>query len=192
MKKILVALVLLATTVQAEEPAKKAKSEADAMMEYYIETAKPVAEHQRLATLTGPWKVTTRFWFGPDAEPQSSSGNGSGRMVLGGRFLLLESDVKGAFDAESMTILGFDRRTNDYTLTGIDTLGTYSITASGKYDEAGKAVVLHGSYAQPPSGQEQKYRFVWTTPSPREHLLTLYFAMGGKDVRVAETRFWRD
>ncbi len=192
MRKALIVLLLLATSAHAEEPAKKSKSEIDAAMEYYIETAKPVAEHQRLAELTGPWKVTTRLWFGPDAEPQTSNGTGSGRMILGGRFLVLETDVKGAFDAQAWTLMGFDRRTNDYTLTGIDTLGTYSITAAGKFDAAQKGVILHGSYAQPPSGKEQKYRFVWTTPSPREHLLTLYFLMGGKGVRVAETRFARD
>lgn len=192
MKKILVVLLLLATTIEAEEPAKKAKSEVDAMMEMYIETAKPVAEHQRLAELTGPWKVTTSLWFSPDGEAHVSSGTGSGRMILGGRFLVIESDLKGSFGAESMTIIGFDRRTNEYTMTGIDTLATYSIAAAGKYDAAQKGVVLHGSYAQPPSGQQQQYRFVWTTPSPREHLFTLYFLMDGKDVRVAVTRYSRE
>jgi hypothetical protein len=120
-----------------------------------------------------------------------ATGSSTGRSIIGGRFLILETTMKGAFDAESMNLFGFDRRTGDYTMTGVDTLGTYAISAAGKYDEVQKGVVLHGSYAQPPSGTEQKYHFRWTRPNDREHLLTLYFVMGGKDVRVAETHFVR-
>lgn len=184
--KRLIVLLLLAVPLLAQEAK---KSESDAMMEAYVEAAKPVAEHERIAELAGPWKVTTRFWFGPDT--MTSTGKGEGRMVLGGRFLVLDTDTKGAFDAQSMTIYGFDRRTSDYTLVGYDTLGTYYITAAGKYDAAGKGVVLRGSYKQPPANTEQAYRFVWTRPSETEHLLTLFFLMDGKDVRIAETRLER-
>jgi hypothetical protein len=189
MKRIIVAL-LFATVAVAQEK-EKPKSATEQMMDFYIESAKPVAEHERLSALTGPWKVTTTLWFDPAGEPQRSAGTATGKMILGGRFLQIDADTKGAFGSESLTIIGFDRRTSEYTLVGFDTLGTYWISAAGKYDQAEKGVVLAGSYAQPPSGQMQAYRFVWTTPHEREHLLTLYFAMGGKDVRVAETRYTR-
>lgn len=193
-KRMIAGLLLIALTsamsALAQDDAAKKKAEEDAMMAYYVESAKPVAEHARLAELTGPWKVTTKLWFG-SGEPQTVTGTGSGRLILGGRFVELLADTKGAFDQEALTIFGFDRRTSDYTMVGFDTLGTYYITAAGKYDEAQKGVVLHGSYAQPPNLQQQKYHFVWTRPSEKEHVMTLYFAMDGKDVRVAETRFVR-
>jgi Protein of unknown function (DUF1579) len=188
MKKLLVALVLTALSAGAQEAQKK--SEGDAMMEYYIEQAKPVKEHERLAALAGPWKVTSTMWFGDQA--MASTGKGSGKMILGGRFLQLDAAMTGELSAEFLTLMGYDRRTGEYTMIGLDTVGTYYITAAGKYDEAKKAVVLHGSYMQPPTNQEQKYYFVWTNPGPREHLMTLYFTMGGTDVRVAETRYTRD
>jgi len=188
MKKLLVALILTALTVSAQDPPKK--SEADAMMEYYIDQAKPVKEHERVAALAGPWKTTSTFWFGGDA--MTSSGSGSGQMILGGRFLKLDAHTTGQYSTEYLTMLGYDRRTGEYTMVGFDTLGTYYITAAGKYDEAKKAVVLHGSYLQPPANQEQKYYFVWTTPNPREHVMNLYFTMGGKDVRIAETKYTRE
>ena len=191
MKKMIAGLLLIAMSASAQDDAAKKKAEEDAVMAYYVEAAKPVAEHQRLAELTGPWKVTSKFWFGADAEPQTVTGTGSGKLILGGRFLELLTDTKGAFDQEALTILGFDRRTSDYTMVGYDTLGTYYITAAGKYDEAQKGIVLHGSYAQPPNMQQQKYHFIWTKLSEKEHVMTLYFAMDGKDVRVAETRFVR-
>jgi hypothetical protein len=188
MKSMLAVLLALATTVAGEEP--KKKSEAEAAMEYYVEMAKPVEEHKRLAELAGSWKVTTKLWFGP-GEPMSANGSGSGRMILGGRFLVLETDVKGALGSEAMTLMGFDRRTNEYTMTSADTLGTYTITAAGRYDDAKKGIVLHGSYAQPPTGQEQKYWFLWTRPSDKEQVMALYFVTNGKDTLVAETRMVR-
>ncbi len=190
MKRMIVGVLLIAMSATAQDAAKK-KAEEEAVMAFYIESAKPVAEHTRLAELTGPWKVTTRLWFG-DGEPQIASGTGTGTMILGGRFLELTADVKGgAMMQESLTIFGFDRRTSEYTMVGFDTLGTYYITAAGKHDDARKGIVLRGSYAQPPNMQQQAYHFVWTKPSEKEHLLTLYFTMDGKDVRVAETRMTR-
>lgn len=194
MKNWIVTLLLCAMPVLAQDApeAAKKKSDFDKMMEFYLDAAKPVSEHERLAAMTGPWKVTTSMWFDPSQPAQTAAGSGNGRMILGGRFLQLDASIGGPFAAESLTVMGFDRRTNEYTLVGFDTLGTYYITAAGKYDAARKAVVLNGSYLQPPANTEQKYTFVWSSPSAREHLLTLYFQMNGNDVRVAETRYTRD
>jgi hypothetical protein len=193
-KTITVLLSLFALNVVwpagAQETEKK-KSEADAVMEYYAEQAKPVAEHKRLAELAGPWKTKSNLWFG-SGDPVNVSGSASGKMILGGRFLELHATAKEPLHLEAITLMGFDRRTGEYTLIGLDTGGTYYITAAGKWDEAKKAVVMHGSYLQPPANTEQKYHFVWATPSPREHVLTLFFNMSGKDVQVAETRYTRE
>ncbi len=193
MKKMLAALLLCAAPLIAQEQKKPTQAEIDAMMAFYVESAKPVAEHKRLAELVGPWKVTTKLWFDPAGEPHTATGRGTGKLILGGRFLSLETNVKGGgIDSEALTLFGFDRRTSDYTLVGLDTLGTYYITAAGKWDEAKKAVVLHGSYLQPPANEEQKYYFTWSTPSPREHVMSLYFLTGSKEMLVSETRFMRE
>lgn len=160
-------------------------------LDFYIEQAKPVAEHKKLEELAGAWRMTTKMWFGGDA-PKVSNGMGMAKMILGGRFLALEASVTGDLDTHSFTIFGYDRRTGDYTMVAYDDLGTYYITAAGKYDEAKKGIVFDGSYAQPPSGKEQKYRFVLGKTKPNEVLFTLDFQMGGKDVRVAETTFTRN
>lgn len=190
-KTMAVLLSLLAFAAGAQEGEKK-KTEAEAMIEYYIESAKPVAEHKRLLEMTGPWKTSSKLWFGP-GDPMIASGTASGQMILGGRFLQLEGSVKdGPMPMQHLTLVGFDRRTSEYTLVGFDTGGTYYITAAGKWDDAKKGLVLHGSYLQPPANTEQKYYFVWTMPSPREHVMTMYFVMGGKDVQIAETRYTRE
>jgi hypothetical protein len=184
MKKILIVLWLfvLAMPALAQEAPKKPSDEE--MLAYYIETARPVEQHQRLVDLAGDWNVTTKLWFDPAGQPKVATGKGKGKMILGGRFVSVETDLGGDLPSQALTIFGFDRRTNEYTLVGFDTLGTYYIDAAGK-TEGGK-VVLNGSYAQPPAGNLQKYRFVWTRSAGGE-LLTLYFDMAGKDVKVAET-----
>jgi hypothetical protein len=192
MRKTLVAVLMMAALpLAAQEQKKPDAAPAADPMAAYIEMAKPVAEHKRLEEMAGRWNVTTSLWFDPAGKPVVSSGTGVGRMILGGRFLSLENDVGGQLPSQSLTIYGFDRRTNDFTLVGYDTLGTYYIEAAGKRDEAQNGIVLHGSYLQPPANREQKYRFVWTRPSADEHLTTLHFLIGEQWVRIAETRMTR-
>ena len=167
------------------------KQSVDQVMAGYIEAARPVREHDRLKTLAGSWKITTQLWMSP-GKPLTGRGASTGRMVLGGRFLQMNATTKKPLPSESLTIFGFDRRTGEYTMTGFDTMGTYSISAAGRYNEPDQGVVLTGSYAMPPTGQNQKYRFVWKTPSPDQHVLSLYFALpDGKEMLVAETAFDR-
>ena len=189
MNRLLV-LVLAATPLFAQTAQ---KDSTEAMIDMYVELAKPVPQHQKLAEMSGKWNVTTKLWFNPAEPPRVASGKATGRLILGGRFLQLDASVKGGgMDADSMTLIGFDRRTNDYTMIGLDTLGTYYITAAGKYDEAAKGILLDGSYAMPPTGQNQKYRFTWRQDSPDEHVLILHFDVpGGTPMLVAETTLRR-
>jgi Protein of unknown function (DUF1579) len=180
MKRAWLVLLLVALPLSADDP-----------LDFYVENAKPVAEHKTIAELAGPWKVTTTLWFDPNGAPKVGKGEGAGRIILGGRFVELDTKVSGDFPSHSIHIFGFDRRTSEFTLIGLDDLATYSITAAGKRDAAKNAIVLDGSYKQPQDGKDQSYRFVWTRPAANEHLLTLYFIVGGKDVRVAETRLVR-
>jgi hypothetical protein len=190
MKRLLLAILITVPTLAQEPP--KSDPSAD-MMQMYIDMAKTVPEHARLRELAGRWNMTMKLWFNPSEPPRVASGTAMGRLILGGRFLQLDGSVRGGgIDADSVTIFGFDRRTSDYTLIGLDTLGTYYITAAGKHDTVAKGIVLEGSYAQPPSGQTQKYRFTWLTDSRGEHVLQLHFDVpGGQPALVAETTMKR-
>jgi hypothetical protein len=184
-----VAIAILLSTVLAVSAAAqdKKKSHSEAMMEMYAELAKPVASHDRLHTFAGKWNVVSKMWMSPGAPPLSAKGTAKGHMILGGRFLQLDTSLSGPFASDSLTILGFDRRTSDYTMVGYDTMGTYYITAAGKHDVAKNALVLDGSYAQPPHGGMQSYRFVLDQPRASEHRMRLYFTMpDGKDMLVNE------
>jgi hypothetical protein len=113
-------------------------------------------------------------------------------MILGGRFLQMHATTRGKLPVESLGIWGYDTRTSEYTMNGYDTMGTYSIAAAGRYDEAKKALVLEGSYLQPPENAPQRYRFLLTSPRSNERVLTLlYLLPNGRETKVAETRYTR-
>jgi hypothetical protein len=182
---ILLAIILASPILANGE--KEKKSDSQAVMDMYIEMAKPVASHDRLRAFTGTWNVASSMWMSPSEPPLRVNGTATGRMILGGRFLQLDTTLGAPYAEEMLTILGFDGRTNEYTLVGYDTLGTYYITAAGKHDAVKNAIVLDGEYAQPPSGTMQSYRFVLEQPRPAEHRMRLYFAMpDGKDMLVSE------
>lgn len=155
--------------------------------------ARPGPEHERLQGLEGTWELTARWWMGPDAEPVEVTGTGTNRMILDGRFLEMHSELSGnpyfrdedgtPTPMESRVVYGFDRRSDEYTLVGFDTLGTYYVTAAGTWDRGRNTITLHGEDEDPALGVKQKYdmhlrfeaedRVVWDivveTPEGDEH-----------------------
>lgn len=183
----------LAASAAAQTPPEAATPKAPAdEMAMYEEMARPVAEHARLTALGGKWNMSMKMWFDPAKEPMIWTGTSTITPILGGRFIEIDADLTGPMPVESLTVAGFDRRTSEYTMVGFDTMGTYWISAAGKWNDAQKAVTLHGSYVQPPAQTTQKYHFVWTFKNSNEHRMTLYFATpGAGDVLVAETVYTR-
>ncbi|HWW61707.1 MAG TPA: DUF1579 family protein, partial [Thermoanaerobaculia bacterium] len=169
MKRMLALITLTSSLLLLAPP-----MAAETMLDAYAEAAKTVPEHKRLAELAGKWNVTTKFWMDPAKAPSITTGKATNTLVLGGRFLSSAAQTAGGgLSYEALTIFGFDRRTDDYTLTGYDSMGTYSIAAAGKFDALRNGVALAGSYLQPPEMKEQQYLFVWSHPSKDLHIFTL-------------------
>lgn len=135
---ILLAIVFSASTAFAQTQPSPAE------IEKMLESLRPTTEHGELATLEGRWTVEGTFLMG--GPPMKASGSMTNRMILGGRFLVSEgtsNNPSGIGDPTIglMSIYGFDRRTNDFTIVGYDTLGTYYVTAAGKKTPDGKIVM---------------------------------------------------
>ena len=131
-----------------------------------LEPMKPVAEHQELATLAGRWTQEVTYSMG--GPPMKSSGTVTNRMVLGGRFLISEGGSAnpagpGMGDpiVETMSIYGFDRRTKEFTIVHLDTLGTYYVAAAGNRTEP-RTVVMRGETLDDHAGAQamRKYDMV--------------------------------
>jgi hypothetical protein len=185
---LLTVLVLGATIVFAQEkPAEKPQQppmpggqSMEEMMKQAQQMAAPAEQHQDLAKLEGQWKVNGKFMM-PGAPPMTFTGTNDCRMILGGRFLRIEGKAQSAqpgMNSESLTVLGYDKRTGKYTLWGIDTYGTYSINATGDWDEATKTATYLGENEEPGMGKVP-FKFVVHHPDDDHYTLELHMQFPG-------------
>ena len=136
----------------------------------------PGPEHEQLARWVGEWDAEVKIWMSPDGEPMVSSNKTTARMILGGRFL--QSEASGEFmgmTVESMGIMGFDRRSEEFTTVGFDTLGTYYVTAKGTYDEETKTLTMRGEDYDAALGHTQEYEFAFTWIDDDHYTMALTF-----------------
>jgi hypothetical protein len=155
-------LMLIAGTLTfAQEPPSEA--EMQAMWERAMMLAQPGPEHEELARYTGVWNMEVKHWSTPGAEPVAYAGVSESRMILGGRFLESTwTSGEGEMAMEGISIMGFDRRHEEYTVIGLDTWGTYWVAAQGPYDEATKTITMYGEDNDPVFGMVQQYDFRMT------------------------------
>ena len=146
-------LLAAALPAAAQEPANEEQRQK---MQAMMAAMQPGPEHARLARLAGSWDVEITMWSGPGGESFKAAASAENRMILGGRFL--ESRVVGGqppMQIESLTLMGFDRRFDRYTTIGLDTWGTYYVTAAGTMTDS--LVNMHGTDEDPIAGHTQVY-----------------------------------
>jgi hypothetical protein len=171
---------------QQPSDAEKAK-----MAAAVYELAKPGAEHKQLEGLVGGWDMEVKYWAQPGKPPMTFKGTCQNRMILGGRFLVSEGKSgEGQVATETMTIIGYDRRHKKYTTIGLDTMGTYWVTASGPYDDSRKAIVMYGEDIDPMLGT-QKYDIVTRVIGPNQYVVEIIFkdaghTGGAKELKLVE------
>jgi hypothetical protein len=154
-------LVLALPAVVAAQERKPTEEEIAKLQAIYMESMQPGPEHERLKKLVGHWDQEVRMWPEPGAEPMTFKGTAEGKMILGDRFLVTEAAFgEGAMSAQSMMILGFDRRNGWYTSAAYDTQGTYHVAAHGTWDAELGAVVMHGEDTVVAAGHTQTWDFV--------------------------------
>jgi hypothetical protein len=128
-----------------------------------VEAMMPGPEHQMLARYAGSWQLETTIWPQPGAEPMTMASTAESEMVLGGRFLMSRgsSNFMGQ-EVETLNLLGFDRRSKEFTLEAFDTMGTYSVGARGAMGADGRTAVLRGTDYDAIGQLTQVYDFVIT------------------------------
>ncbi len=155
---VLLAVVLGPAVAMAQEL--PAGEELEAMVAKSLELAAPGPEHVRFERMVGTWDAHMTLWSQPGAEPIVVEGTTESELILGGRYLLQSTVLpEGYFAGESITILGFDRRSGEYTLIGLDTVGTYWVTAQGPAS-GDREAVLSGEDFDPVFDGTQEYDFV--------------------------------
>lgn len=132
-------------------------------LQQMLEAMRPVAEHKELAALAGRW--TQEITYSMGGAPMKASGTVTNRMVLGGRFLVSEGTSPnpagpglGDPAMEFMTTYGFDRRTQEFTIIGLDTMGTYYVTAAGTKTDA-RTIVMRGETLDEHAGSREMRKY---------------------------------
>ena len=144
-----------AAPTASEAPAVEALS-AEAMAKMMM-LAQPGPEHEELMRYAGDWVGEVSIGSSPGGPTLTQTSDSTCRAILGGRFLELRS--AGEFMGqpfEALSYIGYDRRNEVWNLIGLDTLGTYWVTGSGKREDDG-VVRMHGRDKEPMG--EQGYWF---------------------------------
>ena len=153
-----------------------------------LEPMRPVAEHQELAALAGRWTQEVTYSMG---QTMKSTGTVTNRMILGGRFLVSEGSAAnpagpgiGDPTLETMSLYGFDRRTKEFTIVHLDTMGTYYVTAAGNKTEP-RTVVMRGESLDDhsgasPGGETRKYDMVLKFIDGNTYVTEIIFYFPGR------------
>lgn len=151
-------------------------AEQAAAFEQYMKLAQPGPEHEMLAELEGKWDMSGWVMPAPGAAPLDFTGKCLNEMIIGGRFLQMTSESgEGDMYTETMSIIGFDRRSNKFTYIGMDTWGTYFVTAAGNYDEKTKTISMYGEDVDEAAGFTQKYDQVLQMIDKDKFILSVVF-----------------
>ena len=156
MRREVSTLVLLAALAAPAAGQGPANEEQRQKMQAMMAAMQPGPEHARLARLAGTFDVEITMWSGPGGDSMKAAAVAENRMILGGRFL--ESRTTGGqppMQIESLSLVGFDRRHGKYTSIGLDTWGTYYVTAAGTMTDS--LVTMHGTDDDPIAGHTQVY-----------------------------------
>lgn len=150
---LLVALTLAAGFTGAVI-AQQAKPDKKQIQQIVDQMSAPAPEHRLLDPLVGSFDQSIEY-TGGGGVPVAVSGDARGKWVLGKRFVSIhaESAPGEEFKFESIAYFGFDTNKKKFTAIGLDTAGTYAVSADGDYDAANKRWTLEGESDEPGIGR---------------------------------------
>lgn len=135
---LLVAGTAYATTRIVRAQDKGQGGAMDAMLAEMMKLAAPGAQHEQLTSKAGEWEQTYRMRMDADSPWTDTTGSAVAKPVLGGRYLLEQSEMNMmGMSEQGMHLLGFDNRTQEYISLWADSWSTWWTTSKGKEIEKG-------------------------------------------------------
>ena len=132
-------------------------------MQKMLEAMKPAAEHKELAALAGQW--TQHITYSMGGASMKATGTVTNKMILAGRFLVSEGTSAnpagpgvGDPTLDFMSTYGFDRRTQEFTIVHLDSMGTYYVSAAGKKTDA-RTIVMRGETLDDHAGSREMRKY---------------------------------
>ena len=148
------------------------KSVVDEMARY----TSPGPQHQELSAFAGKWTTRTRVWENPEAKPVEFTGSAESKMILGGRFLELESRaVMNGTETRGLGIYGYDAFKEKYSFYYIHDSETQALAGLGDRDSASGAITFSVAMDMPLAGEHAKaIRAVLRRSSASRYLFEMY------------------
>ena len=161
-------------------------------MRAMLEKTQPTTQHHELASLVGQWTQEITYRMGA-SQTITTKGTAVNRMILGGRFLVSESSSTAppgtppGTAMETMRIYGFDRRINQFTISELDSMGTYWVSAAGARKDS--VIVMSGESLDDHGGTPdmRKFAMVLRLVDPDTYVTEVIFKFPGRpDLKLVE------
>jgi len=141
-----------------------AQADMDAMMEAWMKTAQPGAEHAEMQGMVGEWHLDQKHWMYPGAEPETMESKAKMKPIMGGRFIMEhvhgKVDLNGEMhDFKGMGIFGFDNISKKHTFVWLDNMSTTMMVAHGERNEDGDIVYM-SEMPNPMTGETMEVKSV--------------------------------
>lgn len=188
---ILSLFFILSLSATAQE-GQEMNEEMQAWMEYMT----PGDAHKQLAKEEGEWKLKAKMWMDPNQEePMLAEGEAESEMILGGRYLETEIEMPMpmmGMEMEGLSITGYDNALQKYTQVWMDNFGTGISTSEGEWNEDENAIVYHGTYINPVTGEPAKFKQIVREVDEKHSVLEMYDYKDGKEYKSMEIEMKRD
>jgi hypothetical protein len=121
----------------------------------------PGDAHKVLAQGEGEWNYSMKSWMTPDAQPTTSTGKSSAKMILNGRYLEETASFEmGGYTFTGQSLTAYDVASKKYQGTWIDNMSTAIYHCDGTYDPASKSITMTGTSYDPTVGKEVQTKTV--------------------------------
>lgn len=159
-----------------------------------MQPMQPGEHHAKLEPFVGTFKAKVKMWMGP-GEPNESTGTMVNEWDLGGRYVrqTYTGDDGGPFPGfEGRGYWGYNTVTNEYEGIWLDNACTMMQPEKGQVDDSGKVWTMHGSFANPETGQPMSKRTVITVRDDDRHTMEMFFDVPGMgEMKTMEIEYTR-
>lgn len=192
MKKFLSLFVFLLIFFIGNSFAQNEEMNQDEQMKIWMDYMTPGPMHEMMAKHTGTWKMVSKMWIDPNAEPMVSEGTVDAEMILGGRYLKMVAKFPMmGMQTEGWMLEAYDNGKKEFINVWIDNMGTGVAISNGKFDETTKSIIYHGKMYDPLTGKDTDFKSVSKMINDNEMIFEMYGEFDGKEVKMMEIYYTR-
>jgi hypothetical protein len=187
------ALLVVCTSVVADEPKKEMPADQKAMMEAMMKAMTPGEPHKLLDNMVGTFDAKVSSWMQPGAPPMVSTGTSVNSWILGGRFV--EQKFNGSFMGQPFSGIGYtgyDNIKKQYWGSWMDSMSTGVMMSTGSTSDNGKTWKFTASMPDPMTGKDAPMEERVTVTDKNHHMFEMWSpGPDGKMYKMMEITYTR-